>query len=307
MRNYIDILPEVETAIKENSAVVALESTIISHGMPYPQNLTCAKKCEEIIRERGAVPATIAILDGRIKIGLTEQELNRLATENDVIKCSRRDVPYAISAGKCGAATVSATMLMASLAGIRFFATGGVGGVHRGAEVSMDISADLTELSTTDVCVISAGVKSILDIGRTLEFLETRGVPVVAYGQSEFPAFYTRNSGFKAPLRLDTPREVANMMRAKWALGLKGGAIIGNPIPKEFSMPKEEIDSAIDSALKKAAEDGIAGKEITPFLLDEIKAITKGRSLEANMQLVYANARLAAEIAVEYQRLNAEL
>jgi len=300
MINYIDILPEIKAALDKNKAVVALESTIISHGMPYPENLTCAKNCEAAIREKGAVPATIAILDGRIKIGLTDDELQRLATANDVIKCSRRDVPYAISAGKNGAATVSATMIMSSLAGIRFFATGGVGGVHRGAEDSMDISADLTELYTTDVCVVSAGVKSILDIERTLEFLETQGVPVVAYGQDEFPAFYTRNSGFKAPLRLDTPGEVAKMMKAKWELSLKGGAIIGNPIPEEFSMPKEEIDNAIDSALQKATANGITGKEITPFLLSEIKAITKGRSLDANMQLVYANARLAAEIAVEY-------
>jgi len=300
MKKHIDILPEVGTAIRKNRAVVALESTIISHGMPYPQNLDCAKTCEALIREKGAVPATMAILDGRIKVGLTDSDLERLATEKDVLKCSRRDVPYAISAGKNGAATVSATMIMANLAGIKFFATGGVGGVHRGAEDSMDISADLTELSATDVCVISAGVKSILDIERTLEFLETQGVPVVAYGQSEFPAFYTQNSGFKAPLSLNTPAEVAAMMKVKWELGLKGGAIIGNPIPKEFAMPKEEIDSAISSALKKATENGIAGKEITPFLLSEIKEITKGRSLESNMQLVYANAKLAAEIAVAY-------
>ncbi|MCL2249797.1 MAG: pseudouridine-5'-phosphate glycosidase [Oscillospiraceae bacterium] len=300
MKNHIDILPEVEAAILENRAVVALESTIISHGMPYPQNLDCAKTCEALIREKGAVPATMAILDGRIKVGLTDNDLERLATEKDVLKCSRRDVPYAISAGKSGAATVSATMIMASLAGIKFFATGGVGGVHRGAEDSMDISADLTELGATDVCVISAGVKSILDIERTLEFLETQGVPVVAYGQNEFPAFYTQTSGFKAPLRLNTPAEVATMLKAKWELGLKGGAIIGNPIPEEYAMPKEEIDSAINSALKKATEKGIAGKEITPFLLSEIKEITKGRSLESNMQLVYANAKLAAEIAVAY-------
>jgi pseudouridine-5'-phosphate glycosidase len=300
MKNHIDILPEVEAAIKENRAVVALESTIISHGMPYPQNLDCAKTCEALIREKGAVPATMAILNGRIKVGLTDSDLERLATEQDVLKCSRRDVPSAISAGKNGAATVSATMIMANLAGIKFFATGGVGGVHRGAEDSMDISADLTELSATDVCVISAGVKSILDIERTLEFLETQGVPVVAYGQSEFPAFYTQNSGFKAPLSLNTPAEVAAMMKAKWELGLKGGAIIGNPIPKEFAMPKEEIDSAINSALKKATEKGIAGKEITPFLLSEIKETTKVRSLESNRQLVYANAKLAAEIAVAY-------
>ena len=304
MVKYMDILPEIKAALDENRAVVALESTIISHGMPYPENLTCAKDCEAIIREYGAIPATIAVLDGRIKIGLTSEQLERFAVSKNIIKCSRRDLGYVISAEQNGAATVSATMIMASLAGIRFFATGGVGGVHRGAEDSMDISADLFELSATDVCVVSAGVKSILDIGRTLEYLETQGVPVVAYGQNDFPAFYTRESGYRAPLRLDTPAQVAKMMSVKWEFGLRGGAIIGNPIPEEYSMPKEEIDAAIDTALQKASGLGIEGKNIIPFLLDAIKDITEGRSLEANMHLVKNNARLAAEIAVEYFRRN---
>ena len=300
MKKYIDIRPEVGSALEQGHAVVALESTIISHGMPYPSNIECAEKCESIIRDYGATPATVAILDGRIKIGLSHDQLERLAISKSVVKCSRRDLPYLLAAGKDGAATVSATMIMASLAGIRFFATGGVGGVHRGAETSMDISADLVELGATDVCVISSGVKSLLDIGLTLEYLETLGVPAVAYGQDDFPAFYTRDSGFKAPLRLDTPAEAAAMMRVKWELGLKGGAIIGNPIPEEYALNKDEIDAAIDAALWSASELGVTGKEITPFLLDAIKGLTKGRSLEANMRLVYNNARLAAEIAVAY-------
>jgi len=300
MNKYLDIIPEVQAALDNNQAVVALESTIISHGMPYPQNLDCARSCEAVIRDFGALPATIAVLGGRIKIGLTGEQLEWFAKAGDVMKCSRRDLPYALSKGKNGAATVSATMIMASLAGIRFFATGGVGGVHRGAEDSMDISSDLTELGNTDVCVISAGVKSILDIGRTLEYLETLGVPAVAYGQDEFPAFYTRDSGYKAPLRLDTPEEVAEMMRVKWHLGLNGGAVIGNPIPEEYAMSKKDINAAVDSALHRALELGITGKDITPFLLDAVKIITEGRSLNANMHLVYNNAKLAAEIAVAY-------
>jgi pseudouridine-5'-phosphate glycosidase len=300
MEKYIDILPEVHKALEQGRAVVALESTIISHGMPYPANLECANNCEAIVRENGATPATIAVLDGRIKIGLSQSQIEHLAVSKNVVKCSRRDLPYTISSGQDGAATVAATMIMASLAGIRFFATGGVGGVHRGAESSMDISADLIELSMTDVCVISAGVKSILDIGRTLEYLETQGVPVVAYGQDEFPAFYTRESGYKAPLRLDTPEQVAKMISAKWELGLAGGAIIGNPIPEEYSMPKDEIDAAINAALSDASNRGIVGKNVTPFLLDAIRSITEGRSLEANMRLVRNNARLAAEIAAAY-------
>ena len=300
MNKYIDVLPEVKEALDNNRAVVALESTIISHGMPYPENLECAKDCEAVIRENGATPATIAVLDGRMKIGLSDEQLEHFAVAKNVMKCSRRDLPYAIAKGENGAATVSATMIMASLAGIRFFATGGVGGVHRGGEHSMDISADLMELSTTDVCVISAGVKSILDIGRTLEFLETQGVPVVAYGQDDFPAFYTRESGYHAPLRLDTPIEIAKMMSVKWDLGQTGGAIIGNPIPEKYSLPKEEIEAAISEALNKASANNIIGKAVTPYLLDAVKNITGGRSLEANMHLVKNNARLAAEVAVAF-------
>ena len=300
----MDLLPEVQAALEQNRAVVALESTIISHGMPYPVNLECAKRCEEIIRETGAMPATIAILGGRIKIGLSGEQIEHLANSKNIVKCSRRDLAYILASGRDGAATVAATMITASLAGIRFFATGGVGGVHRGAENSMDVSADLTELQTTDVCVISAGVKSILDIGRTLEYLETLGVPAAAFGQDDFPAFYTRESGFTAPLRFDSPVRIAEMMHIKWKLGLKGGAIIGNPIPIEYAMPKAEIDAAIDAALRKASELKITGKEITPFLLDAVRELTDGRSLEANIRLIYNNSRLAAEIAVAYAALN---
>jgi pseudouridine-5'-phosphate glycosidase len=300
---YMDIRPEVRTALDEGQPVVALESTIISHGMPYPDNLECAARCEAIIREHGAVPATIAILRGRVKIGLEEGELTRLAVEKGVLKCSRRDLAFALAEGRDGAATVAATMILADRAGIRFFATGGVGGVHRGAERSMDISADMTELQTTDVCVISAGVKSILDIGRTLEYLETLGVPVIAFGQDRFPAFYTPDSGFDAPLRVDTAAAAARIMKIKWDLGLRGGAIIGNPIEKRFAMPRETIDAAIAEALSAAAEQGISGKAITPFLLDRIKEKTGGESLAANMRLVYGNAALAADIAKAYSLL----
>jgi pseudouridine-5'-phosphate glycosidase len=271
--------------------------------MPYPQNLECAARCEEIIREHGATPATIAIIGGRGKIGLEKDELEHLATSKDVVKCSRRDLPWVIARGKDGAATVAATMILADLAGIRFFATGGVGGVHRGAESSMDISADLPELAHTRVCVVSAGIKSILDIGRTLEYLETLGVPVAAYGQDRFPAFYTPDSGFDAPLRLDSPGEAARMMKAKWELGLDGGAIIGNPIPAEYAMDSGGINAAIEKALAEADARKITGKAITPFLLDYIKTLTGGESLASNMRLVYNNAALASDIAVCYYKL----
>ena len=299
----MDILPEIADALNSKQAVVALESTIISHGMPYPENLECAAACEADIRKHGAVPATIAVIDGRIKIGLSAEFFERLASGKDIVKCSRRDLPYMITAGKNGAATVAATMIAASMAGIRFFATGGIGGVHRGAEDTMDISADLTELQTTDVCVISAGVKSILDIGRTLEYLETLGVPVISYGQDDFPAFYTRTSGWKAPLRLDSPIDAAKMMKVKWELGIKGGAVIGNPIPAANALPEEEINAAIEEALLEASTRNISGKDITPFLLAAIKTITGGRSLEANIHLVRNNACLAAEIAAAYIKL----
>lgn len=300
MYRYVDILPEVKEALDNNRPVVAMESTIISHGMPYPMNLECAMTCGDIIQEYGATPATIAILDGRIKIGLTEDQLHHLAESELVPKCSRRDLPYILSCGYSAATTVSASVIIASQFGIHFYATGGLGGVHRGAETSMDISSDLVELGEADACVVSAGIKSILDIGRTMEYLETLGVPVVAFGQDDFPAFYTRESGYTAPIRLDTPAEVAKMMKIKWELGLRGGAIIGNPIPMEFAMMKHEIDSAINSALHMASKRGVTGKDTTPFLLEAVKELTEGRSVDANLHLVYNNARLAAEIAAAY-------
>jgi pseudouridine-5'-phosphate glycosidase len=300
---YLDVLPEVRQALDQGKAVVALESTIISHGMPYPDNLDCAANCERIVREHGAVPATIAILKGRVKIGVTRKELECLAQAKNVVKCSRRDLAAVLALGQDGATTVAATMILADRAGIRFFATGGVGGVHRGAESSLDISADLTELQTTDVCVISAGIKSILDIGRTLEYLETLGVPVAAFGQNRFPAFYTPDSGFDAPLRMDDAADVARMLKIKWDLALHGGAIIGNPIPSKYALPPDKINSAIEEALRRADAKKITGKTITPFLLDTVKALTGGESLEANKHLVYANAALAADIAVAYAAL----
>jgi pseudouridine-5'-phosphate glycosidase len=271
--------------------------------MPYPDNLDCAANCEKIVRDHGAIPATIAILGGRVKIGVTRKELMYLAQAKKVVKCSRRDLAAVLALGQDGATTVAATMILANRAGIRFFATGGVGGVHRGAESSMDISTDLTELQTTDVCVVSAGVKSILDIGRTLEYLETLGVPVVAFGQDRFPAFYTPDSGFDAPLRMDTAAAVAGMLKVKWDFALHGGAIIGNPIPKEYAVPPERINGAIEEALRRADATKISGKEITPFLLDTVKELTGGESLEANKRLVYGNAALAADIAAAFAAL----
>ncbi|MDR0387656.1 MAG: pseudouridine-5'-phosphate glycosidase [Treponema sp.] len=300
---YLDVLPEVRQALDQGKAVVALESTIISHGMPYPDNLDCAANCEKIVRDHGAVPATIAILEGRVKIGVTRTELEYLARAKNVVKCSRRDLAAVLALGQDGATTVAATMILADRAGIRFFATGGVGGVHRGAENSMDISADLTELQTTGVCVVSAGVKSILDIGRTLEYLETLGVPVVAFGQNRFPAFYTPDSGFDAPLRMDTAAAVARMLKVKWDFALHGGAVIGNPISVEYAVPPERINVAIEEALRRADTNKITGKEITPFLLDTVKELTGGESLEANKRLVYSNAALAADIAAAFAAL----
>jgi pseudouridine-5'-phosphate glycosidase len=300
---YLDVLPEVRQALDQGKAVVALESTIISHGMPYPDNLECAANCEKIVRDHGAIPATIAILKGRVKIGVTQGELEYLANAKDVVKCSRRDLAAVLALGQDGATTVAATMILADRAGIRFFATGGVGGVHRGAENSMDISADLTELQTTGVCVVSAGIKSILDIGRTLEYLETLGVPVAAFGQDKFPAFYTPDSGFDAPLRLDTPEAVARMLKVKWDFALQGGAIIGNPIAGKYAMPPEKINGAIEEALRQADAKKITGKAITPFLLDTVKELTVGESLEANKHLVYGNAALAADIAAAFAAL----
>ncbi|HVO05000.1 MAG TPA: pseudouridine-5'-phosphate glycosidase [Candidatus Cybelea sp.] len=293
----LEIADEVRAALDENKPVVALESTIIAHGMPHPQNLETAQALEAIIREEGAVPATIAVIAGDYKVGLTAAELYVLATEQDVLKLSTRDLPYAAAKRLHGATTVAATMRLAARAGIRVFATGGIGGVHRGAELSFDISADLTELAETPVAVVSAGAKSILDIGRTLEMLETLSVPVIAYQSDEFPAFYSRQSGFQAPMRLDTPEEVASFLKARWALSPKGGVSIANPIAKADEIPAAKIEGTIAAALADAAKKGIAGKEVTPFLLQRVNEATGGKSLAANIALVKHNARLAARIA----------
>ncbi|MFC4303248.1 pseudouridine-5'-phosphate glycosidase [Cohnella boryungensis] len=295
---YLTYTEEVREALASNKPIVALETTIISHGMPYPQNIEMARTVERIIREQGAVPATIGILDGRIKIGLNEQELEAFANTPQVEKVSRRDFPYILSSGKIGATTVSATMIGAALAGIEVFATGGIGGVHREGETTMDISADLTELAQTNVAVVCAGAKSILDIGRTLEFLETHGVPVVGYKTDEFPSFYARESGYGVDFRLDEPAQVADVLRKKWELGLSGGAIIANPVPEESALQQHEIEKVIQQALSEAKEQNITGKKVTPFLLARIKELTEGRSLETNIALVYHNAKVAAQIAV---------
>ena len=298
MNKYLDISPEVREALANGRPVVALESTIISHGMPYPQNVETALRVEKAIRENGAVPATIAVIGGRLKAGLSEAEIEHLGKKGrEVAKSSRRDLPVLVARGLDGATTVATTMIIASMAGIKVFATGGVGGVHRGAETTMDISADLEELAQTPVMVICAGAKSILDLGLTLEYLETKGVPVIGYGTDELPAFYTRRSGFKVDYRLDTPEEVADAFRAKLDMGLHGGMLVTNPIPEEYSMDPERINAAIDEAVAEAAQKGIKGKETTPFLLTRIKDITGGDSLASNIQLVLNNARLASAVA----------
>ena len=304
LKKYLQIHPEVEAAVKEGKPVVALESTIISHGMPYPQNVEMASRVEEIIRENGAVPATIAILDGVLKVGLTKEEIEFLATNKNVVKASRRDLHFIISKKLTGATTVATTMILADLAGVKVFATGGIGGVHRGAETTMDISADLQELANTNVAVICAGAKSILDIGLTLEYLETNGVPVVGFGTDEMPAFYTRKSGFGVDYRVDSSMEVAEALKAKWDLNLNGGMVIANPIPEQFEMDYDTINNAIESALKEAEEKNIGGKEVTPFLLDKVKTITAGKSLASNIELVYNNAKVAAQIAKDLADLN---
>ncbi len=298
MNAYLDISAEVSEALQAGKPVVALESTIISHGMPYPQNVETALNVERIIRENGAVPATIAIIKGRLKAGLTPDEIEYLGKKGyDVTKASRRDLPVLIARGDDGATTVATTMIIAAMAGIKVFATGGIGGVHRGAEVTMDISADLEELAMTPVLVVCAGAKSILDLGLTLEYLETKGVPVIGYQTEELPAFYTRKSGFNVDYRLDTPEEIAAAFRAKLGMGLKGGMLVANPIPEAYSMDPEVINKAIDDAVAEANRKGIRGKQTTPFLLAKIKDITGGDSLASNIQLVYNNARLAAQIA----------
>jgi len=303
MNECLDIAPTVRAALAGGQPVVALESTIIAHGMAFPQNLETARAVEAIVEATGAVPATIAILGGRLKVGLSAGELEHLATASKVAKTSTRDIPYLVAAGADGATTVAATMRIAAMAGIRVFATGGIGGVHRGAATSFDISADLTELAATSVAVISAGAKSILDIGLTLETLETLSVPVVVYGADEFPAFYSRSSGYRAPMRLDSADAIAAMMQAKWRLGMAGGISIANPIPAADEIPVATIDGAIQAALAEMAGRGIAGKDATPFILARVNEITGGASLQANVALVKNNARLGAEIAVAYARL----
>ena len=303
LEKYLDIKPEIKKALEEGKAVVALESTIISHGMPYPRNVETALNVEQIIRDNGAIPATIAIMDGKLKVGLSKDEIESLGKSSDAIKCSRRDIPFILAKKLDGATTVASTMLIASMAGIKVFATGGIGGVHRGAQETFDISADLQELAHTDVAVVCAGAKSILDIGLTLEYLETQGVPVVGFGTDELPAFYTSKSGFGVDYRVDTPEELAEALNTKWDLGIEGGVVVANPIPPEYEMDPAVIDSAISEAVKEADLKGIKGKESTPFLLAKVKEITGGSSLDSNIQLVYNNAVLGAKIAVELSKL----
>jgi pseudouridine-5'-phosphate glycosidase len=296
--HYLKIHPEVADALEKNRPVVALESTIISHGMPWPRNVETALAVEDMVRSQGAIPATIAIRNGQCLVGLSKEELDFFGKEPNVWKVSIRDMPYVIAKNLPGATTVAATMRIASMAGIKIFATGGIGGVHRGAETSMDISADLTEMSHTNVAIVSAGVKSILDIGLTLEYLETLGIPVITFGQDEFPSFYSRNSGYMSPLRLDDVKEIAGMLNTKWTLGLDGSVLIANPVPASQEVAPGIIEQHILQALKEAGKNGIKGKDVTPFLLKHIAEHTNGESLDANIALVLNNAKLASQIAV---------
>ena len=303
MNKYLDISPEVQQALAEGKPVVALESTIISHGMPYPKNVETALLVEKTIRDNGAVPATIAIIGGRLKAGLSPEEIEYLGKSGrKVAKVSRRDLAAIVARGADGATTVTTTMIIAHMAGIRVFATGGIGGVHRGAETTMDISADLEELANTPIMVVCAGAKSILDLGLTLEYLETKGVPVIGYGTDELPAFYTRRSGFGVDYRVDTPAQLAAMFKAQQELGMKGGMLVTNPIPEQYAMDKEVIDAAIDQAVRESREKGIHGKETTPFLLARVVELTGGDSLESNIQLVLNNAVVASRTASELCR-----
>ncbi|MDX5584908.1 MAG: pseudouridine-5'-phosphate glycosidase [Aureibaculum sp.] len=298
---YLDINSKIKKALAEKRPVVALESTIISHGMPYPQNIETALKIEEIVKTNGATPATIAIINGKLKVGLAKDEIEYLGRSGKkIVKASRRDIPYLISTKGDGATTVASTMIGAKMAGIKIFATGGIGGVHRGAEQSFDISADLQELAHTDVAVVCAGVKSILDLGLTLEYLETYGVPVLGYKTKELPAFYTQKSGFEVDYQLNTVKQIANFLKVKWEMNLKGGVVIANPIPTKFQLDYNSINEIIHSAILESEDNGIKGKEITPFLLDKVKELSYGKSLEANVQLVYNNAKLAAQIATHF-------
>ena len=304
MNKYLSISPEVQEALKAGKPVVALESTIISHGMPYPQNVETALRVEQTIRDNGAVPATIAVIGGQLKAGCTPDEIEYLGRKGaEVIKASRRDLPVLLARKEDGATTVTTTMIIAAMAGIKIFATGGIGGVHRHAQQTFDISADLEELAQTPIMVICAGAKSILDLGLTLEYLETKGVPVIGYQTEELPAFYTRHSGFDVDYRIDTPQELAEAFKAKLDCGLKGGMLVTNPIPEEYSMPKEVIDCAIEHAIQDMEAAGIHGKQCTPFLLAKVKDLTGGDSLAANIQLVLNNARLAAQTACAFCEL----
>ena len=304
LNKYLDINPEVAEALANGKPVVALESTIISHGMPYPQNVETALKVERIIRENGAVPATIAIIGGRLKAGLTAEEIEYFGKKGlEITKASRRDLAVLCARGEDGATTVTTTMIIAHMAGIKIFATGGIGGVHRGAETTMDISADLEELGQTPVMVVCAGAKSILDLGLTLEYLETKGVPVIGFGTKELPAFYTRQSGFQVDYRIDTVEELAAAFKAQGDLGMKGGMLVTNPIPEEYAMPLETINAAIDQAIAECEAKGIHGKETTPFLLARVAELTGGNSLASNIRLVYNNAKIAAQTAAVYATL----
>ena len=297
MKSLLHFSEEVLAARAQGKPIVALESTIISHGMPYPQNVQTAREVEQIIRDGGATPATIAIMDGKICVGLSDAQLEQLGNTAGVLKVSRRDLPYVLSQKKLGATTVAATMICADLAEIRVFVTGGIGGVHRGAETSFDISADLQELAHTSVAVVCAGAKSILDLPLTLEYLETHGVPVVSVGQAQFPAFFTRESGLNADFQLDSAVELVDFIRTKWQLGLNGGVVVANPVPSEHAMPKAEIDAMTEQALREADAQGISGKAVTPFLLERIKQLTEGRSLSTNIALVKNNAVLGAALS----------
>ena len=303
LQAYLDIQPEIKAAVEAGKPVVALESTILSHGMPYPENLEFAAQVEKIIRDEGAVPATMAIINGRMKVGLTADELELMCKGEGVAKVSRRDLPILLATGGTGATTVATTMILASLAGIKIFATGGIGGVHRGAEVTMDISADLQELAHTPVAVVCAGAKMILDIGLTLEYLETMGVPVLGMGTEDFPAFYCRKSGFGVDYAAKDELDAAKVLKAKWDLGLRGGVLIGNPVPEEYALDFDEMNAVIQRAIDSAKAEGVKGKHLTPYLLAHIVDFTEGRSLATNLQLAYNNARVASRLAVEYSKL----
>ena len=302
LNSYLDVHPEVENALNSKQPIVALESTIISHGMPYPENIETALMVEDTVRANNAIPATIAIIKGRLKVGLTKKEIEFLATNDEVRKISRRDLAITVSQKLSGSTTVASTMIIAHLAKIAVFATGGIGGVHRGAEKTLDISADLEELSRTNVCVVCAGAKSILDIGLTLEYLETKGVPIIGYKTSDLPAFYSSKSGFNVDYRVDSAFDISEILKTKWSLSINGGVLITNPIPKTFELELAMMNEAINKAIIEAEKEKITGKEITPYLLSKVNEITQGKSLNANIKLIQNNAVLASKIAIHYMK-----